>query len=85
MKLYSDTPPDVRKRMIERYRAMSPEEKLARVGELTRMTWAMAQARQREWYPDDDERTQKIRLVSLWIPRDLMLLWFQWDPDVMGR
>jgi hypothetical protein len=45
----------------------------------------MALARLREQYPEVCERELALRLASLWIPRDLMIRAFGWDPDERGR
>ena len=81
-----DTSPEVRAMMIEAYRKMTPAEKLQRVIDLNRAVEAMALARIRNWYgPDLSEREERLRLASLYLPRQTMIEVFDWDPDLHGR
>lgn len=80
-----DTPPHVRKIMIEGYRRMSPSDKLKRVRELTRGVQQMALLRLQRQYPDATPREHQMRLASLWIDDETMKKAFGWDPEEMGR
>lgn len=81
----SDTSPEMVERLVALYRSMTPSEKLRKVAELNAMTWHLAMARQRQWYPDADERAVRMRLLSLWVDRESMIRQFGWDPEQMGR
>lgn len=85
MKLLSDTSPEARRRLIEHWRSVPPEEKAAIVGRLNRAVLALAQARQDAWYPDATPEERRLRLASLWIDRESMIRWWGWDPDERGR
>lgn len=81
-----DTSPEVRGMMIEAYRRMPPAEKLQRVIDLNRTVETMALARIRQQYgPHLSEREERLRLASLYLPRETMIEVFAWDPDVHGR
>ena len=84
MKELSDTPPHIRKILIEGYRRMSPQEKLARVREMTHAVQQLALARIRQKYGDIPEYEQRLRLASLWLDRETMRRVFQWDPQEKG-
>lgn len=81
-----DTDPKVRAMTIESYRKMTPAEKLQRVIDLNRTVEMMALARIRKQYgPNLSEREERVRLASLYLPRETMIEVFGWDPDVHGR
>ncbi len=81
-----DTAPEVRAMQIEACRRMTPAEKLARVMDLNRAVESLALARIRSQYgPDLSEREERLRLASLYLPRETMVEVFGWDPDVHGR
>ena len=79
----SDTPADLAALVAAGYRRMSPSEKLQRVLELNRTVEAMATARLRSRY-GSDERSLRLRLAALRIPRHLMVAAFGWDPEREG-
>jgi hypothetical protein len=81
---YQDTNPEILKIIIEGYRAMSPQQKLIRVNELTRSIQQLALARIRKQFGDIPEHEQKLRLASLWLDRETMIRVFDWDPEIKG-
>ena len=81
-----DTAPEVRALQIEAYRRMTGVEKLQRVMDLNRAVESLALARIRKQYGSDlSAREQRLRLASLYLPRETMVEAFGWDPDVHGR
>ncbi len=81
-----DTAPEVRAMRIAAFRRMAPAEKLARVMDLNRAVESLALARIRKQYgPGLSQREERLRLASLYLPRDTMVEVFGWDPDVHGR
>jgi len=80
MKGKSDTHPAIRRMMISGYRAMSPQQKLRCVDEMTKAVQQLALARIRKQYGDTSEREQRLRLASLWLERETMVKVFNWDP-----
>jgi hypothetical protein len=81
----SDTPPDVEEILLERYRRMTPEERLMRAFDMSRAVQQLALARIRaEYGPDLSEREERLRLASLWLPRETMIEVFGWDPEIEG-
>ena len=81
-----DTSPEVRAMRIEAFRRMPPAEKLLRVMDLNRAVESLALARIRKQYgPDLSEREERLRLASLYLPRETMVEVFGWDPAVHGR
>ena len=75
-----DTHPSIYKIMIDGYRAMSPQQKLRCVDEMTKAVQELALARIRKQYGDISEREQRLRLASLWLKRETMVKVFNWDP-----
>ena len=84
MHTQADTPPHIQKILIEGYRKMSPQQKLKRASELTLAVQQLALARIRKHYGTRSEREQHLRLGSLWLDRNTMMLVFQWDPQKKG-
>jgi len=83
--LSSDTPPEIEQIVLERYRRMTPFERLMQVWELNRMAQQMAALRiQAKYGPDLSERELRLRLAALWLDRETMIEAFGWDPKVKG-
>ena len=80
----NDTPPEIRKILIEGYRRMSPQQKMQRGGEMTKAVQQLALARIHKQYGDLSEREARLRLASLWLDRDTMVRVFNWDPHKEG-
>ena len=81
----SDTPPEVEEILLERYRQMTPVERLAKALDMSRAVQQLALARIRaEYGPDLTEREERLRLAALWLPRETMIEVFGWDPEVEG-
>ena len=78
--LPQDTSPEVQKLMDDALRRMSPAEKISRMAALTDLVHSFALAQIRAEHPDESEREHRLRLVSRWLPRDLMIAAFDWDP-----
>jgi hypothetical protein len=72
----SDTPPDVEEILLEGYRRMTPEERLMRAFDMSRAV--------QQYGPDLGEREERLRLASLWLPRETMVKVFGWDPEIEG-
>jgi hypothetical protein len=81
----ADTPLDVEEIVLERYRQMTPFERLMQVFELNRMAQQMAAMRLEAQYgPNLSERELRLRLAALWLDRETMIEAFGWDPEVEG-
>jgi len=80
----NDTSSFAEKILIEGYRNMSSELKLKQVTILTQTVQRMALTRLRAQYPLMDVREEKLRLAALWLPRETMIKFFDWDPDKKG-
>ena len=63
---------------------MSAQQKLERVGELTKAVQQLALARIRKQYGELSDHEQQLRLAALWLDRDTMIRVFQWDPRRKG-
>lgn len=70
--------------MIEHYRSLGVEGRVALVLELNRRADEAALVGIRERWPDADEREQRLRLAALKYPRELMVRAFGWDPVERG-
>jgi cell division protein YceG involved in septum cleavage len=83
-KLINDTSKEAEQILIEGYRSMSAAKKLQQVSILTMTVQRMALTRIRAQYGDMSEKIEKVRLAALWIPRETMIKWFNWDPEIQG-
>jgi hypothetical protein len=66
-----DTSPEIERRQIERWRAMTPAEKAAIVSGLTRASFEMARAGVRHRHPDASPREQFLRLAIVTLGAEL--------------
>ncbi len=80
-----DTPRAIEDFLAERYRRMTPRQKLARVIDLNRTAEAMATARLEAQYGPLEPRELELRLASLRLDRETMIRVFGWDPETKGR
>lgn len=67
----SDTSPEIERRQIEHWRAMTPAEKAAIVSGLTRASFEMARAGVRHRHPDASPREQFLRLAIVTLGPEL--------------
>jgi hypothetical protein len=79
-----DTDPEIGRLQLERYRRMTPAEKLERVVDLNRTAEAMATLRLERTYGPLDERERELRLAALRLDRETMIRVFGWDPAERG-
>ena len=70
--------------LVDRWRAMSSNEKVRMIGGLQRAANLMARAGARLRYPSAGEREIDLRVAALTLGRDLMIRAYSWDPDVRG-
>ena len=75
---FSDTHPEVERRLIDGLRAMAPEQRLARVFALRQAALSLAAVRMKEQGLPD--REIRLRLAATWLPADVMRRVFGWDP-----
>lgn len=82
--LPNDTHPEAERVMIEGYRRMSGEQKLAQVDALSMTVRKLALLDIRRRHPNADEREQLLRLASRTLDAATMRRVFHWDPDTAG-
>lgn len=86
MKPFSDdTHPAAHAVQLALLRSLSPGQRMAMTSRIRAGAEAMAEARLRATYPDDDDRRIRLRLAALRYGDDLMRRIFDWDPEVEGR
>jgi hypothetical protein len=79
-----DTHPSIEAPQLEGYRRMTAGRKLAIVAGLTAAVHQLALAEIRRRHPQADEREQRLRLVSRWVPAATLRRLCGWDPDVVS-
>lgn len=67
-----DTRPEIEAMLLERIRQMTPEEKLARVDDLTTAARTLAAAKIREEHPELDDREVTLRVAERLYGRELV-------------
>jgi hypothetical protein len=75
-----DTSVEAWSRMEAAYRAMTPRERVERAAALTVLAHSFALAEIRRRYPDEDERTHRLRLAARTIDAATMRDAFGWPP-----
>lgn len=80
-----DTSPAAHAVQVDLLRRLSPGQRMAMTGRIRAGAEAMAEARLRATYPQDDDRRIRLRLAALRYGDDLMRRVFDWDPEIEGR
>jgi hypothetical protein len=81
----SDTTPEAEAILVEGFRRMTPQEKLARVADLNRALDQLAEAGILLRHgPDLPERELRLRKAALRLDRETMVRVFNWDPQEKG-
>jgi hypothetical protein len=85
---YQQQSPDtsfVAERMLfDEYGKLTPAQRITLVWELNEAVDSRARAAIRARYPTADEREIELRLAARKYGREIMLRYFDWDPDVQG-
>jgi hypothetical protein len=76
-----DTSPEAWAIMEAGYRRMTPRERVERSVALTVLAHSFALAEIRRQFPDEDERTNRLRLAARTIDAKTMKAAFDWPPD----
>jgi len=79
-----DTHPKAARVLIEGFRRMTPEQRLAQVDDLSRAARHLAELRIRAQYPDATDHEVRMRLGALTLGRKTMQRAFGWDPEREG-
>jgi hypothetical protein len=79
--LSADTSDEAERLQIERWRNMTPEEKLALVSGMTQMACTLAMAGIEQRYPDASPRERFLRFAVLHLGEDLARLAY---PEIAG-
>lgn len=82
--IVSDTSGVVAAMVVERWRGMSPGEKLDQVGELNRACEQLSEAGVRVRYPGAGDDEVRHRVFALRLGRDVMVEVYGWDPTIEG-
>ena len=83
-KVFSDTHPEIERRMIDGIRGMSPAEKVAKMSDMGRFMKQAALAAMKHVRPDATEWECLMRVMSRSIPADIMLQAYNWDVREKG-
>lgn len=82
---FSDTDPEIERLLVEAYRRMTPEERLAKTVDLLRAGEMLMIAGIRDRHGHDlSEREERLRIGALRLGRETMVELFGWDPEVEG-
>lgn len=82
--LSADTSPDIAQLLVERWRAMTPIDKLRAVDAANRSVEALATAGVRQRHPGASDEEVRRRVVALRVGRELSIAAYGWDPEIEG-
>lgn len=83
-RLADDTPIEIERIQVERQRRMSPGEKLDRARNMAMTAMQMQMAEVRGRYPSASLQEIRLRVISRWLSRDMMISAYGWDPAEHG-
>jgi len=76
-----DTSPEAWTIMEDAVRSWTPQQRVERSVALTVLAHSFALAEIRRRYPDEDDRTHRLRLAARYIDAETMRAAFGWVPD----
>jgi hypothetical protein len=79
-----DTHPEVEALLVERYRQMTPQQRLQKMLDMNRFVAETQLAAIRAAHPNADDHELKMRLASRWVKPELLKAAFGWDVETMG-
>jgi hypothetical protein len=79
-----DTSREIEQFLVERWRTMTPQDKLAQIDDACCGGDELARMGIRLRHPDADEREVRLRVAALRLERALMIDAFGWDPAAHG-
>ncbi|MBN1442044.1 MAG: hypothetical protein JXA90_05005 [Planctomycetes bacterium] len=82
--LSPDTAPDAERCLIRLAREMPPGRKLDIAVAMSRTLRQLAEAGVRSRYPDATEDEIRKRLAARWLPREIVIAAYGWDPEREG-
>ncbi len=82
--LTQDIHPKAEKALIELLRQTSTWQKCQQVSQMIQTCRQLSLAGLRVRYPDASEEEILRRLAALWLPRELVIQVYGWDPDIRG-
>ena len=82
--LSPDTHPEAEKVLIELLRKAPAWQKYRQVSQMIHTCRQLSLAGLRIRYPEDSEKELHRRLAGLWLPRELVIQVYGWDPEKEG-
>ena len=82
--LFDDTHPEIERRLIAGYRAMTPAQKMQRVLQLNQFGDQLIRRQVHEKHPNAEEKEILLRIASRYLSTELMQKAFGWDRDKEG-
>ncbi len=67
--------------LVEGYRRMTPVERLERAFSMTRTLKLLIEAQVRSEHPAASDQEIRLRVGARWLPRDVMIGAYGWDPN----
>ena len=82
---FTDTDPRAMEVWLGLLRRMTPGERIAATLGLTSFALRTSAAGVRTAYPEADDREVLLRVAARYLPRDLMIRAYKWDPEANGH
>jgi hypothetical protein len=78
---YTDTDPRAMEVWLELLRRMPPGDRLGTALQLSGFALQMGEAGVRSRYPEAEDREILVRVAASYLPRELMISAYGWDPE----
>jgi hypothetical protein len=81
---FTDTDPQAMEVWLDLLRQKTPGERIASAFQLTDLILHMTEMGVRSAHPQADDREVLLRRAARWLPRDVMIRAYGWDPQANG-
>ena len=82
---FTDTDPRAMEVWLDLLRRMTPGERIAAALDLTNLALQMSAAGVRSAFPEANDQEVLVRVAARYLPRELMIRAYQWDPESNGH
>jgi len=81
---FTDTDPRAMEVWLDLLRKMTPGERIAATLDLSEFILRMSEIGVRSAFPTADDREVRMRVGARYLPRELMICAYNWDPESNG-
>jgi hypothetical protein len=81
---FTDTDPRAMEVWLDLLRRMTPGERIAATLQLSDLALRVSETGVRSAFPTADDREVRLRVAARYLPRELMIRAYDWDPELNG-